>query len=81
MSSCGPKMNMDPTLHREKKPRWHLVDFEHVPTFKEFLPLETLKSDAILSVMLVCQKGTRLSITPVEKKHFTRVLKLAGVSP
>jgi predicted RNA-binding protein with PUA-like domain len=28
--------------------------------------------------MLVCQKGTRLSITPVEKKHFDRVLKLAG---
>ena len=31
--------------------------------------------------MLVCQKGTRLSITPVGKKHFTRVLKLAGVNP
>ena len=63
----------------EVKPRWYLVDFEHVATFKDLLPLETLKSDDILSEMLVCQKGTRLSITPVEKKHFTRVLKLAGV--
>lgn len=63
----------------EEKPRWYLVDFEHVATFKELLPLETLKSDNILSEMLVCQKGTRLSITPVEKKHFARILKLAGV--
>lgn len=62
----------------EEKPRWYLVDFEHVATFKELLPLEALKSDTVLSEMLVCQKGTRLSITPVEKKHFTRVLKLAG---
>jgi predicted RNA-binding protein with PUA-like domain len=29
--------------------------------------------------MLVCQRGTRLSITPVEPKHYQRVLKLAGV--
>ena len=63
----------------EEKPRWYLVDFEHVATFKELLPLEALKSDTILSEMLVCQKGTRLSITPVEKKHFARVLKLAEV--
>ncbi|MEP4809631.1 MAG: EVE domain-containing protein, partial [Luteolibacter sp.] len=62
----------------EEKPRWYLVDFEHIATFDELLPLQTLKDDTILSEMLVCQKGTRLSITPVEKKHFTRVLKLAG---
>lgn len=61
----------------EEKPRWYLVDFEHVATLQELIPLETLKADMLLSKMLVCQKGTRLSITPVEKKHFTRVLKLA----
>lgn len=62
----------------EEKPRWYLVDFEHVATFDELLPLEDLKADKTLSEMLVCQKGTRLSITPVEKKHYTRVLKLAA---
>ena len=62
----------------EEKPRWYLVDFEHINTFAELLPLQTLKDDQILSEMLVCQKGSRLSITPVERKHFTRVLKLAG---
>lgn len=62
----------------EEKPRWYLVDFEHVCTFDEMIPLEQLKNDPILSEMQVCQKGSRLSITPVEKKHFTRVLKIAG---
>jgi len=59
-------------------PRWWLVDFEFVAKFDELLPLETLKTDKILQEMVVSQKGTRLSITPVEKPHFTRVLKLAG---
>ena len=59
-------------------PRWWLVDFEFVAKFDELLPLEVLKTDAPLQEMMVCQKGTRLSITPVEKPHFTRVLKLAG---
>ena len=66
-----PKSNPD-------NPRWWLVDFEFVAKFAELLPLETLKSDEILKDMVVSQKGTRLSITPVEKPHFTRVLKLAG---
>jgi len=61
----------------EEKPRWYLVDFEHVATFDELMPLEALKNDKILAEMLVCQKGTRLSINPVEKKHFDRVLRLA----
>ncbi len=62
----------------EEKPRWWLVDFEFVAKFDELLPLETLKSDPVLSEMIVSKKGTRLSITPVEKAHFTRVCKLAG---
>jgi predicted RNA-binding protein with PUA-like domain len=65
-----PKSNPD-------NPRWWLVDFEFVARFNELLPLEVLKTDATLQEMVVCQKGTRLSITPVEKQHFTRVLKLA----
>lgn len=79
----------DPTQFQEKseyfdpkstdeKPRWWLVDFEFVAKFDELLPLETLKEDKILCEMVVSQKGTRLSITPVEKTHFTRVCKLAG---
>jgi predicted RNA-binding protein with PUA-like domain len=63
----------------EDKPRWWLVDFQHVATFKELIPLDTMKADAALAEMMVCQKGTRLSINPVEKKHFNRMLKIAKV--
>lgn len=59
------------------KPRWFLVDFSFVAKFPEILTLDTLKADAKLTGMLVCQRGTRLSITPVEKKHYQHVCRLA----
>ena len=61
----------------QEKPRWWLVDFEFVGKFKEMLTLEALKADPVLSEMIVCQKGTRLSINPVDPLHFKRVCKLA----
>ncbi len=67
----------DPKATREK-PRWWLIDFEFVGKFDEMLTLETLKADTLLSEMMVCQRGTRLSITPVEPLHFKRTCKLAG---
>jgi len=59
-------------------PRWSLVDVEFVEKFAEEIPLQTLKEDPALEGMRVTQKGSRLSIQPVEKKHFNRVLKMAG---
>lgn len=67
----------DPKSNPEQ-PRWWLVDFEHVATFGSIIPLETLKADPLLKDMIVCQKGTRLSITPVEARHFKKACKLAG---
>jgi predicted RNA-binding protein with PUA-like domain len=67
----------DPKATRDK-PRWWLVDFEFVGKFEQMLPLETLKADAVLSEMTVCQRGTRLSITPVTAAHFKHACKLAG---
>ena len=62
----------------EEKPRWWLVDFTHVATFDALLPLDLLKNDPKLREMTVCQKGTRLSITPVSAGHFSRACQLAG---
>lgn len=61
-----------------ENPRWWLRDFEYVSTFKDMLTLEAMKADPVLSEMAVCQKGTRLSITPVEALHYKRAVKLAG---
>jgi predicted RNA-binding protein with PUA-like domain len=61
-----------------ENPRWWLVDFEFVDSFSEIIPLDTLKQDAELCEMMVCQRGTRLSINPVSAKHFKRACKLGG---
>ena len=59
-------------------PRWWLVDFEFVDRFSEIIPLDALKQDSELCEMMVCQRGTRLSINLVSDKHFKRACKLGG---
>ena len=59
-------------------PRWWLVDFEFVDRFSEIIPLDGLKQDSELCEMMVCQRGTRLSINPVSARHFKRACKLGG---
>jgi predicted RNA-binding protein with PUA-like domain len=67
----------DPKATRDE-PRWWLVDFEFVGKFTHLLPLDVIKADPVLADMKICQRGTRLSIVPVEPVHFKRVCKLAG---
>lgn len=62
----------------EENPRWWLVDFAFVGKFSGMLTLDAIKADPVLSAMTVCQRGTRLSITPVEADHFKRACRLAG---
>ena len=66
---------------RPDQPRWWMVEFEHVATFDTILTLEDLKADPILAGMQVCQRGTRLSITPVAADHFARICRLRGIKP
>jgi predicted RNA-binding protein with PUA-like domain len=57
------------------KPIWTTRTMEFVEKFKEPILLSFLKSDKELSNMVVAQKGSRLSITPVSEEHFKMVLK------
>ena len=61
----------------EDNPRWWLVDFAFEKKFAELIPLEKLRGIESLAEMVILQKGTRLSITPVAAKHFNAVMKLA----
>ena len=61
----------------EDNPRWWLVDFAFEKKFAELIPLEKLRVIESLAEMVILQKGTRLSITPVAAKHFNAVMKLA----
>jgi predicted RNA-binding protein with PUA-like domain len=72
-----PKSKYYDATSKKDDPRWLLVDVAFIERFDEVVPLERLKSDKRLEGMLVNQKGQRLSVQPVDKKHFKRVLSLA----
>jgi predicted RNA-binding protein with PUA-like domain len=57
-------------------PRWFCVDVEFVEKFPQVVSLTTLKDTPELSGMMVTRRGARLSVQPVEKKHFDVVRKL-----
>ena len=78
---AGPQDQGRTRWVRRFDPRWWLVDFEHVATFPTPVTLELLKADPVLGEMMVCQRGTRLSITPVDPLHFKRVCKFGGWKP
>jgi predicted RNA-binding protein with PUA-like domain len=61
----------------EAQPRWWLVDFAFVSEFPEIVTLASLREESALEGMLLLQKGTRLSITPVLKKHFDHIVKMS----
>ena len=60
------------------KPRWELVDVEFVEKLPNYISLDDLKVDPELEGMLVIRRGQRLSVQPVDKVHFQRVLKIGG---
>lgn len=60
----------------ESEPRWHLVDVGFVKKFDKPVERDELKEDAICSEMMLFKRN-RLSITPVTKEEFERVVELA----
>jgi predicted RNA-binding protein with PUA-like domain len=70
----------DPTAKKDD-PRWLMVDVGFVEKFPTFVSLEALKKDKALAKMLVVQKGQRLSVQPVDAKHFDRVVHMGRAKP
>ena len=62
----------------KKPPRWDCVGVRFVEKFAAEVPLAALKSNERLEGMRVTQKGSRLSITPVDQAHFEEVLRMAS---
>lgn len=70
-NSDHPDPKSDP-----QNPRWLCVDMSFVGKFKRPILLSELKLDPKLEGMTVLQKGNRLSVMPVTKQHFERVVAL-----
>ena len=60
----------------KKEPRWCLVDVEFVRKTKRIVTLTEIKTHKSLDDMILTRKGNRLSIMPVSKKHWNKILSL-----
>ncbi len=66
---------MDPKdEHYDPKRSWVCVDVAFVKKLAAPVSLEDIKADAELRHMLVARPGQRLSVMPVEEKHFKKVV-------
>jgi predicted RNA-binding protein with PUA-like domain len=78
VTQFDPKSEYFDEKSKRDAPRWDRVDVEFVEKFPRQVTLDQLKDDPEFEGMLVIKRGMRLSVQPVEKAHFQRVLKLAG---
>lgn len=62
----------------KEKPVWECAKIAFMSKLKRPVSIGELRIDPPLSEMQILQKGSRLSVTPVSKSEFERVLKLGG---
>ena len=62
----------------EENPRWMMVDVAFSCKFTNSVSLDQLKKDPVLEGILVAKRGMRLSIQPVEEKHYRHILNLGN---
>jgi len=65
----------DPKSKKED-PRWVLVDVEFVRKLERNITLAEIKAQKSLDDMILTRKGNRLSIMPVSKKHWNKILSI-----
>jgi predicted RNA-binding protein with PUA-like domain len=65
----------DPKSPREA-PRWCLIDVEFVRKLDRTITLAEIKETKGLDGLILTRKGNRLSIMPIEKKHWSKLLSL-----
>ena len=57
-------------------PRWCLVDVEFVRKLERTISLAEIKDTTGLDGLILTRKGNRLSIMPIDKTHWSRLLSL-----
>jgi predicted RNA-binding protein with PUA-like domain len=67
----------DPKASKDN-PIWYMVDVKLNQKFNAIIPLTMLKKTPGLERMMVCQRGTRLSIQPVTADEWEVIVELAA---
>jgi predicted RNA-binding protein with PUA-like domain len=58
------------------KPKWIMVDIQFKQKFTQMLPLKQIKNMVKISEIELIKKGSRLSIMPVNKNEFQKLLTI-----
>ncbi|MFT5111212.1 MAG: putative RNA-binding protein with PUA-like domain [Parasphingorhabdus sp.] len=77
-TAFDPESNYFDAKSDPDNPRWLMVDVKYQKKFKTSVSLKALKAEPRLTEMVVVQKGSRLSITPVNEHDWQVVLEMAG---
>lgn len=72
-----PKSPYYDSASKPEEPRWQLVDVQVLRKTRN-LTLPELRASQELQELVVLKKSNRLSITPVEPKHWRAIVKLLG---
>ena len=75
-TAWDPKSEHPDPKSSPEKPIWSMVDIKYKKKLKQEVSLDEIKIDPKLEGMLVAKRGMRLSVQPVSKKHFDRILKM-----
>lgn len=59
-----------------QNPRWYMVDIKLIRRLKRTITLQELKQQKKLADMVLLRKGNRLSVMPVDEKHWKTILNL-----
>ncbi|TVQ02216.1 MAG: EVE domain-containing protein [Planctomycetaceae bacterium] len=59
-----------------EKPTWYMVDIRLESRFDKPVSLTEVRQDPLLADMPLLRKGNRLSIQPVTKRQFDRIVRL-----
>jgi len=59
-----------------ENPIWVAIDIEFTAKFRHFVTLDEIKATPDLKGIMVARRGMRLSIQPVERKHFEIIKRL-----
>jgi predicted RNA-binding protein with PUA-like domain len=66
----------NPASSASDDPRWILVDVEFVRKLRRNITLTEIKAEKSLEDMILTRRGNRLSIMPIDKKHWNKILSL-----
>ncbi|MDA9840549.1 EVE domain-containing protein, partial [Rubripirellula sp.] len=73
-----PKSKYYDEKSKTDQPTWFMVDIKLEKKFDHPVTLSELRDQASLKEMILLQKGSRLSVQPVKKTEFDKIVKLAA---